>query len=154
MDQGEIYEAVCQALYEGDCICVFPEGGSHDQLGLLPLKPGVAIMALNAALLGVEDVFIIPVGIHYYERHKFGSKAVVDIGTPLTIPLHLVEKFARDQKRESVNELMNDIRDALNDCIITATDYETMNAIDLCSVLYPPERINMPPEKSHQLYRM
>ena len=48
IDQKEVFTNVFQRLNEGGCIGIFPEGGSHDQTKLLPLKPGVAIMALGA----------------------------------------------------------------------------------------------------------
>ncbi len=37
-----------ESLSRGACICLFPEGGSHDRSDLLPLKAGVAVMALTA----------------------------------------------------------------------------------------------------------
>eukprot|EP01056_Protomagalhaensia_sp_Gyna25_P001501 Protomagalhaensia_sp_Gyna_25__1500@NODE_176_length_4608_cov_524_977895_g138_i0_p1_GENE_NODE_176_length_4608_cov_524_977895_g138_i0NODE_176_length_4608_cov_524_977895_g138_i0_p1_ORF_typecomplete_len714_score142_92Acyltransferase/PF01553_21/1_3e28Peptidase_M50B/PF13398_6/0_065Caveolin/PF01146_17/1_5_NODE_176_length_4608_cov_524_977895_g138_i010873228 len=154
VDQGDIYEAVSRALYEGHSICIFPEGGSHDRPDLLPLKPGVAIMALNAALMGVEDVLIIPVGIHYYERHKFGSRAVVEFGQPLPIDESLVSMYAGDDKKGAVELLMGDVKDAMQDCAIVAPDFDTIKAVELCASLYPPERMNLSTEKSHQLYSL
>ena len=35
-------------LLDDGCIGIFPEGGSHDRPDLLPLKAGVAVMALGA----------------------------------------------------------------------------------------------------------
>eukprot|EP01053_Blabericola_migrator_P003942 Blabericola_migrator_1__3941@NODE_2195_length_3144_cov_117_170296_g1381_i0_p1_GENE_NODE_2195_length_3144_cov_117_170296_g1381_i0NODE_2195_length_3144_cov_117_170296_g1381_i0_p1_ORF_typecomplete_len719_score116_06Acyltransferase/PF01553_21/5_6e28_NODE_2195_length_3144_cov_117_170296_g1381_i01112267 len=154
VDQGDIYETVCRALYEGHSICIFPEGGSHDRPDLLPLKPGVALMALNAALMGVEDVLIIPVGIHYYERHKFGSRAVVEFGSPLPVDETLVEMYAGDDKKAAVDYLLSEVKDAMQDCAIVAPDFDTIKAIELCASLYPPERMNLSTEKSHQLYQL
>lgn len=43
------YANVYKNLAEGKAIGIFPEGGSHDNVGrLLELKPGVAIMTLGA----------------------------------------------------------------------------------------------------------
>ncbi len=47
-DQTKVYEAVFDRLRSGGCVGIFPEGGSHDRTELLPLKAGVAIMALGA----------------------------------------------------------------------------------------------------------
>lgn len=38
---------VHMALGSGRCLAIFPEGGSHDQTHLLPLKAGVALMGLG-----------------------------------------------------------------------------------------------------------
>lgn len=38
VDQTKVYDAVFDRLDHGGCICIFPEGGSHDRTELLPLK--------------------------------------------------------------------------------------------------------------------
>lgn len=38
VDQGKMFDKVQSALGKGQCLGIFPEGGSHDQTDLLPLK--------------------------------------------------------------------------------------------------------------------
>jgi glycerol-3-phosphate O-acyltransferase / dihydroxyacetone phosphate acyltransferase len=38
VDQSQVYEAVFETLNAGNCIGIFPEGGSHDRTEILPLK--------------------------------------------------------------------------------------------------------------------
>lgn len=38
VDQSKVYDAVFQRFDAGGCVCIFPEGGSHDRTELLPLK--------------------------------------------------------------------------------------------------------------------
>ena len=38
VDQSKVYEKVFERIEEGGCIGIYPEGGSHDRTGLLPLK--------------------------------------------------------------------------------------------------------------------
>ena len=38
VDQTKVYNAVFDRLNMGGCVCIFPEGGSHDRTELLPLK--------------------------------------------------------------------------------------------------------------------
>lgn len=38
VDQSKMFDAVQQALANGRCLGIFPEGGSHDRTDLLPLK--------------------------------------------------------------------------------------------------------------------
>ena len=49
----EMFEKVYEFLQNGRCIGIFPEGGSHDNTKLLPLKAGVALMCLGALAEGV-----------------------------------------------------------------------------------------------------
>ena len=38
VDQSKAFDAVFHSLDQGGCVCIFPEGGSHDRTELLPLK--------------------------------------------------------------------------------------------------------------------
>lgn len=38
IDQSVLYEKVHERLNKGECIVIFPEGGSHDRSEMLPLK--------------------------------------------------------------------------------------------------------------------
>lgn len=38
VDQDAVYEKVYDELNNGECITIFPEGGSHDRAEMLPLK--------------------------------------------------------------------------------------------------------------------
>ncbi|KAI3406772.2 hypothetical protein KGF56_000377 [Candida oxycetoniae] len=48
IDNHVVFHNVFNHLNDGKVLGIFPEGGSHDRPDLLPLKPGVAIMALGA----------------------------------------------------------------------------------------------------------
>ncbi|KAF8894585.1 hypothetical protein BD779DRAFT_1501913 [Infundibulicybe gibba] len=61
-----------------EIIGIFPEGGSHDRTDLLPLKAGVKI---------------VPVGLSYFHAHRFRSRAVVEFGAALDVPMEFVEMF-------------------------------------------------------------
>jgi len=43
-----MYGQVWSHLGHGGCLGIFPEGGSHDNPNLLPLKAGICLMALGA----------------------------------------------------------------------------------------------------------
>lgn len=105
------------------------QGGSHDRTDLLPLKAGVALMALGAMehIPGLK-VRIVPVGLSYFHPHRFRSRAVVEFGTALDIPEELVDQFrlGGDEKRKSAGKLLDMIYDALKTVTIRAPDYETL----------------------------
>ncbi|KAG9951692.1 glycerol-3-phosphate O-acyltransferase, partial [Aureobasidium melanogenum] len=145
VDQGEVYSSVFQKLHDGGCIGIFPEGGSHDRTELLPLKAGVAIMALGAL---AEDpncgVKIVPCGMNYFHAHKFRSRAVVEFGTPVEIPNELVEMYKNGQKREAVGQVLETVYQALVSVTVTSPDYDTLMLIQAVRRLYNPKGKKLP----------
>lgn len=69
---------------------------------------------------------IIPVGMNYFHAHKFRSRAVIEFGTPLDIPLDLVDKYVGDGRREAIGTMLELVREALITVTVTAPDYETL----------------------------
>eukprot|EP00913_Durusdinium_trenchii_P034789 g32543.t1 len=74
VDQSAMYKEVHRGLCKGNCLGIFPEGGSHDRTDLLPLKAGVAVIALEAHRLHHLNVPIVPVGLNYFRGHQFGGR--------------------------------------------------------------------------------
>lgn len=64
---------------------IFPEGGSHDRTDLLPLKAGVAAIALGVMDQYNISVPIVPVGLNYFRGHRFRGRVVVEFGEPINI---------------------------------------------------------------------
>ena len=127
VDQTEVYDAVFHRLNSGGCVGIFPEGGSHDRTELLPLKAGVAIMALGALAANPNcDLRIMPAGMNYFHAHKFRSRAVVEFGTPIEVPNELVEMYKTGEKREAVRQLLEIIYNGLLAVTVTAPDYDTL----------------------------
>ncbi|KAK9469907.1 hypothetical protein V1512DRAFT_219605 [Lipomyces arxii] len=145
IDQSEMYHHVFQRLNEGGCIGIFPEGGSHDRPSLLPLKAGVAIMALGALEQNPSlDVKIVPCGMNYFHPNKFRSRAVIEFGSPLSVPPELVELYTSGDKRGAVAQLLNIIRDALLSVTVTSPDYDTLMVIQAARRLYKPAHRKIP----------
>lgn len=70
VDQGSVYRNVWDHLgQEQGAIGIFPEGGSHDNSEFLPLKAGVALMALGTTQKYGKPVTIIPCGLKYFKGH-------------------------------------------------------------------------------------
>ncbi|MCA9542249.1 MAG: 1-acyl-sn-glycerol-3-phosphate acyltransferase, partial [Myxococcales bacterium] len=81
------FAAVHAALGAGDCICLFPEGISHNEPTLQPLKTGAARMALGAEAessvgLGVS---VVPVGLIYRDKATFRSEVAIQTGEPIVL---------------------------------------------------------------------
>lgn len=145
IDQTKVYEAVFARLRSGGCVGIFPEGGSHDRTELLPLKAGVAIMALGALAESPGcGLKIVPVGMNYFHPHKFRSRAVVEFGTPFEIPRHLVELYRDNQRREAIGQLLDTVYQALSSVTVSAPDYDTLMMIQAARRLYNPTGKKLP----------
>ncbi|KAK6538011.1 hypothetical protein TWF694_010904 [Orbilia ellipsospora] len=145
VDQTEVYDAVFQRLNEGECVGIFPEGGSHDRTELLPLKAGVAIMALGALAANPDcNLKIIPCGLNYFHPNKFRSRAVIEFGSPIDVPPELVKQYQSGEKREAVRILLEIIYNALVAVTVTSPDYETLMVIQAARRLYKPTNKKLP----------
>jgi glycerol-3-phosphate O-acyltransferase/dihydroxyacetone phosphate acyltransferase len=104
-------------------------GGSHDRTDLLPFKAGVSMMALGAMANHPNlQVKIVPVGLSYFHPHRFRSRAVVEFGSTLDVPVEFVEMYKEGgtKKREAVSKLLDLVYDALKTVTIRAPDYDTL----------------------------
>lgn len=145
IDQSKVFEAVFARLRSGGCVGIFPEGGSHDRTELLPLKPGVSIMALGAMAENPEcGVKIVPVGMNYFHAHKFRSRAVVEFGTAIDVPAELVEKYKGNQRREAVGTLLDQVHHGLSAVTVSTPDYDTLMLIQAARRLYNPTGKKLP----------
>ncbi|KAF7730269.1 hypothetical protein EC973_002512 [Apophysomyces ossiformis] len=141
VDQEAVYQCVHEELHAGECITVFPEGGSHDRAELLPLKAGVTLMALGAmSKYPGLDVKIVPCGLNYFHAHRFRSRAVIEFGNPITISSNLVEQFKQggSEKRRACEKLLETIHGALKSVTVNAGSYETLMLIQAARRLYKP----------------
>ncbi|KAH8697621.1 putative glycerol-3-phosphate acyltransferase Sct1 [Talaromyces proteolyticus] len=145
VDQTGVYKAVFERLSHGGCLGIFPEGGSHDRPELLPLKAGVAIMALGSLAENPDSgLKIVPCGMNYFHAHKFRSRAVVEFGSPIEVPPELVEKYKRGERREAVGELLDTIYHALLAVTVNGPDYKTLMAVQAARRLYNTKGKKLP----------
>jgi len=80
--------AVCRrVLAAGGAVALFPEGQSHDEPSLAPLKTGAARIALETEMEhgggdGFTAVRILPLGLTFDAKDRFRSRALVRVGEP------------------------------------------------------------------------
>ncbi len=82
-------------LASGRMIAVFPEGISHDDLSLQPLKTGAARIALEGAYEGIDGIAVIAVGLTYDAKARFRSRALVRVAPPTDVAA-LVDSYRAD----------------------------------------------------------
>lgn len=145
VDQSQVYEAVFDRLKGGGAVGIFPEGGSHDRTELLPLKAGVAIMALGALAANPDsELKIVPCGMNYFHAHKFRSRAVIEFGNPVEVPKELVEMYKNGERREAIGQLLETVYQALVAVTVTSPDYDTLMLIQAVRRLYNPSGKKLP----------
>lgn len=138
VDQSKMFEAVQSALAQGQCLGIFPEGGSHDNTDLLPLKAGVAAIALGVMDKYGVSVPIVPVGLNYFHGYRFRGRVVVEFGQPINITKDLFQLFRKGgiHKREAYQELLHQVEDGMRSVIVTAPDYNELKLIHTVRRLY------------------
>ncbi|ETN43246.1 uncharacterized protein HMPREF1541_02405 [Cyphellophora europaea CBS 101466] len=145
VDQGKVYSAVSDELEAGGVIGIFPEGGSHDRTDLLPLKAGVAIMALEALARNPDcGLKIIPIGMNYFHAHKFRSRAVIEFGHAIEVHPDQVEAYKAGDRRNAVGSLMATVQDGLTAVTQSSPDYETLMLAQAARRLYNPAGKKLP----------
>jgi glycerol-3-phosphate O-acyltransferase / dihydroxyacetone phosphate acyltransferase len=154
VDQKQTFGAIFNRLNSGGAVGIFPEGGSHDRTELLPLKAGVAIMALGSLAEDPDSgLKIVPCGMNYFHAHKFRSRAVIEFGTPFEVPKELVELYKKGERREAIGRLLDLIYQALISVTVTSPDYDTLSFIQAVRRLYNPTGKMLPPSMVVELNR-
>ena len=98
-------------LARGGMVAIFPEGVSHDEPVLQPLRTGAARIALSAAAAGVPDVETVAVTLVYDDKQRFRSRALVRVGVPA--PTQPWIGAYRDDGPAAVRALTDDLAERL-----------------------------------------
>lgn len=138
IDNSKTFQNVFDHLHTKGCVGIFPEGGSHDRPSMLPLKAGVAIMALGAAAADPNmKVAVVPCGLHYFHREKFRSRAVIEYGDPIWVDGAMGKRYTVNP-RETVSELLERVAYSLQLVTENAPDWDTLMTIQAARRLYKP----------------
>lgn len=138
----ETFEAAWKLLSRGGTIGICPEGVSHNEPRLKPLKTGAARIALGAASSGGQlDVQIVPVGLYYTEKTTFRSSALLRFGEPIDVePVELQPDGA--PPREAVHALRKQIEEALRDVILHAEHDEALALVDRVEQIFSADELS------------
>jgi len=101
----QCFRKVHEVLVRGGSVAMFPEGVSHSEADLAPLKTGAARMILS----NPGPVSLVPAGLVYGDRATFRHSVLLRLGAP--VPWE--DLAARGAEPEAVAELTARIRAAL-----------------------------------------
>lgn len=133
----ETFDQARDLLARGGSIALFPEGTSHSDPRLRPLKTGAARIALGAAsALSAQQgpLLVVPSGLHYTRKTTFRSRALVVYGEPFE-----VQPVALDQDheppRQAAQALTEQIGAALAEVTLQAEAVEVLRLVELAEQL-------------------
>ncbi len=142
----EAFRRVSDALLAGGVVLVFPEGISHDDPTLAPLKTGAARMALEAHVAGAVTLQLLPVGLVFEEKERPRSRVLVRIGVPVDVDAWCA---SHGESATSAAALTRKIDAALRDVTLNfATAERAARAVSLARALSaiatPPAGLDRP----------
>ena len=122
----ETFVAARKLLAKGGTIGICPEGVSHDEPGLRPIKTGAARISLAAVSTAeVSELKIVPAGLYYTSKTRFRSDALLYFGNPIEVePIQLEPDGT--PPREAVRVLSAKIEKALREVILDAKHEEEL----------------------------
>jgi len=122
----ETFVAARKLLARGGTIGICPEGVSHDEPGLRPIKTGAARISLAAVSTNeVSELKIVPAGLYYTAKTSFRSDALLYFGDPIDVEPVTLEADGTPP-REAVRALSHRIETALREVILDAKHEEEL----------------------------
>ncbi len=118
----ETFTSARELLKKGGAIAIFPEGVSHNETKLQPLKTGAARIALGSVSVGKNpaslNLKIVPVGLFYTSKTMFRSEALLYFGEPFQVfPVELEDE---EPPRKDAKDLTDKIDSALREVTLNA----------------------------------
>ena len=136
-----------EVLAAGGAIVILPEGTSHNQPALVPLRTGVSRIVLQAlARFGDLGIRIVPVGFTFEDRTRFRSDVLIEVG-PAIDPAVEFEIY-QSRTREAVRGLTERIREALVALTLNFPSWEEADLIQRAAEIYQAPVPGAPPVAS------
>lgn len=134
----EVFERCYEELANLGRIALFPEGISHDEPALQPLRTGAARIALGAERrFGPLGVRIVPVGLVFEARERFRSRALVVVGEPIDPTAEV--RLADADEAAGVRALTDRIATALARVTLNYASWEEARLIELGAEIFERE---------------
>jgi glycerol-3-phosphate O-acyltransferase / dihydroxyacetone phosphate acyltransferase len=128
---AESFRQVTEALLDGGLVLVFPEGISHDEPALAPLRTGAARMALTATVAGTRGLRVLPVGLIFERKERWRSRVLVRIGEAIE-----VDAWRARTRSDDVGRLTTEIDQALRHVTLNfASESRAIRAVALARTL-------------------
>ncbi len=131
------FRAAYGELAAGAAVGIFPEGISHSEPSLAPLKTGAARIALGAAALRGATFPIIPIGLVLREKERFRSEALVVVGA--AVPWDDLLPATGAVEAAAVRELTARIYNAMRRITLNFEKWEDAPLVEGAVAIYAAE---------------
>ena len=103
----EAFSEIIDLLGQGGAVLIFPEGKSHNEFGLEPLKTGLARLALQARDEGgIKGIRILPLGLVFEDKGTPGTAVGARIGEAIEM-----DSWSAADHTALTEEIANRLRD-------------------------------------------
>lgn len=134
----DAFEAVWAALQDNACVGIFPEGESHSEPNIVPIKTGAARIALGAAVEMGHSFPIVPVGITYRGgKEKFRSEALLAVGKQ--VRWDDLAATAGPGDAAVVRELTRRIHRGLDRVTVSLQDWDDLPLVETAEAVHDAE---------------
>jgi len=89
---ADAFRSVTEALRRDAAVLIFPEGISHDDPAIAPIRSGAARMALQAYGEGVVGIRLLAIGLIFEQKERPNSDVLVRVGEPVVLESWLAER--------------------------------------------------------------
>lgn len=132
----ETFRRAIAALHDGEAVQIYPEGITHSEPSLAPLRTGAARIALAAEAqrdwqLGLR---IAPIGLTYRRKTLFRGEALSHVGEPIVVSDYR-ESFLSDEQ-EAVRALTDTIAERLRGLVVELASHDELELIETAERLY------------------
>lgn len=146
----EAFRAAHDALAGGSAVGIFPEGTSHSEPALVPLKTGAARIALGAARICGRSFPISPVGLVLRHKERFRSPALVVVGPP--VPWEGLSGSGPEDET-AVRALTTLIEEALRGVTVNLERWEDSPVVECAEAIYAAE-FELPRDRAERVRRL
>ncbi len=134
------FDAAIEALTAGDAVQIYPEGATHSDAAIQPLRTGAARIALMAEersgwTLGLQ---IAPVGLTYERKELFRGRGLATYGAPFPVAPYRQEYEADPQR--AVRSLTDHIARSIQEITLNFAQNEDRELVETAERLYATEK--------------
>lgn len=140
------FDACRERLQGGAALVLFPEGVSQSQPRLLPLRTGVARIALDAG----RPVTVVPVGLVYEPPGRARGRVLVLVGEPIHAD---GSALPRAQRRGEIAGLTRRVESALRELLAEADSQRDLALLRMLAEARSQEAGAAPPRTLFEIHR-
>jgi len=120
------FDEAREVLEANNALCIMPEGNQGNQRKLQALVKGIFRIAFAAQeeIGNKKDIKLIPVGIDYSDRTRFGEDLIVYYGSPISVSEYTV--LYKENQAMAINQLREKLREGMRSQMVdlaTETNY-------------------------------